>query len=58
MLNYSSGDTHVCDWCDKEFLWTDDDIIVSYEEDADGRPFTRWEVICPHCGESVVVSIY
>ena len=56
MLNYSSGDSHECDHCDKEFDWTTDQVVESYDEYPDGHQFCRWEVACPHCGEYNTVT--
>ena len=58
MLNYSTGDTHECDWCEKEFEWSDDDVIESWDEDCDCNIFTRWEAVCPHCGETTIISCF
>jgi hypothetical protein len=50
--------THECDWCEKEFEWSDDDVIESWDEDMDCNFFTRWEVVCPHCEETVTVTCF
>ena len=56
MLNYSTGDTHECDWCEKEFEWDTDDVIESYDEYPDGAQFVRWQVVCPNCEECTTVT--
>jgi adenine-specific DNA methylase len=50
--------THECDWCEKEFEWDDDDVIESWDEDMGSNFFTRWEVVCPHCGETTTVTCF
>lgn len=56
ILRYVGHDSHECDWCDKEFNWDGDDVIESFDEYSDGVQFVRWQVVCPHCEETVTVT--
>ena len=56
MLRYVGHDSSECEWCDKEFEWDGDDVIETIEESHDGVQIVRWQVVCPHCEETVTVS--